>query len=54
MNISLSILDFKRLVKGEVVEKGDTRIILQDIGFAFMRQAIDAAEQGGPEHDGGD
>ena len=42
--ISLDQEDFERLVKGEAVSKGEVTIILQDIGFGIMEDAIQTAQ----------
>jgi len=41
--ISLSIVDFENLVKGEIIHLPEAHIALQDIGFYQMREAIQKA-----------
>jgi len=41
--VVLNEKDFEDLVTGGVVEKGDVRILLQDIGWHVMMQKIDKA-----------
>jgi len=43
MNIRLDETEFRKLVKGEIVEIEGARIILADIGFARMYNAINSA-----------
>jgi hypothetical protein len=43
MNISLTLDDFRVLVRGGIVRRGDVQIGLQDIGFDWMDSAIQQA-----------
>lgn len=38
--ISLTDLDFQKLVAGEILQKGKVLILLQDIGYSRMREII--------------
>lgn len=46
MNISLDYEDFKCLVRGGVLIVGPVKIVLKDIGFHMMDEAINLADSG--------
>ena len=40
MNIVLDQEDFRKLISGEIVHKGSTKIVLSDIGYDVMIKEI--------------
>lgn len=48
IRVALSPQDFRDLVAGREVEAGQVRIILSDIGFVQMLQAIRLAQEAAP------
>lgn len=42
--LALDLIDFAKLIAGQEVARDGVRLILSDVGFGFMREALDEAE----------